>query len=205
MLLDPTLQVQGCEHGRPPRLHLKSARGPCQAAFLALILLVGCGTVRSDLIRSGTLALRGGRAEAIDAAATTARLSSALEDRRLLDPAVMGPWQTWLGGRLSTDPERVALGLHPHGFPLQVPDDVALAIAWELEPPYVAVDREDPARAEVLLGWRFVGVLQGDLAKVQPDRVERLATALLAGHLVGVLRDLGWTLDPETDALLAPP
>ena len=138
-------------------------------------------------------------------AATTARLGSALEDRVLLDPALLGAWQGWIADRLEIDPERVLIGLHPQGFPLQVPEGVDLALAWDLQPPFVARERDDPARGQVLVEWRFAGALQGDLAEVKPDRVERLALALLAGHVSGALRELGWTLDPESEALLAPP
>lgn len=191
-------------------------RAWCQAALLApLLLLAACGTVRTDLVRTGTLALAGrpgpvpldrtdeqdplGRAEE--------RLRRALTDEAFLEPGLLDTWQRWLGEQLGVPGDRVLIGAHAQTFPLIVPDGIDVALAWELEQP-LALDRGG-GQARVTLGWTFSAALLGDAATVDPDRLEQLAVATLAGHLVGALeQDLGWRFDEQVARILraeAPP
>lgn len=158
--------------------------------------------MRSDLLRSGTLRLEG-KAGADPPPRVEARLRQALADQELLEPARLEGWQAWLATRLGVAPEVVLVGAHPMSFPLIVPDGIELALVWELEQPLVT--GPEPGRGRLALGWTFTVAILGDLAATQPDadRVERLATATLAGYLAGILREeFGWELDPAAEALL---
>lgn len=185
--------------------------GWCQAALLApLLLLAACGTVRTDLVRVGTLGLTGrpdqgrpdqGRPGQGPLQEAEARLLRAVSDEELLEPARLESWQRWLGEQLGVDPQRVLVGAHPASFPLLVPEGIDLALAWELEQPLVLAAPGEQAR--VSLGWSFNAALLGDAAGLEPERLERLAVATLASHLVGVLREeQGWTFDADVERLL---